>query len=293
MQNGGESVEISMDAQFQSESKVHFYKPYMRVSAFSYKNYSIEPHTHDFYEMNIVLGGKGRHIIEGASFDVRTGDVFMIPPFTVHAYVDTECLEVYHVLIHKRFIAENSKEAYSMKGFSQFVEIEPYLRSHGADAMFLHLSGNDLMHLRLELEFIEDGGVCDGEAGAPMKHHATWKILYWLSRLLYEQGEKKGVRSGSKYDQLIINTLEYIHSSYAEKITTATLCERIYLSRSTFLRNFEEMCGCSPMKYLNDYRCKRALELSEGGKMNKTDIAHACGFYDLSHLEKSLKSYKK
>ena len=282
-----------MEVMFQSKNDSHFTKPYMRISAFSYKNYSIEPHTHEFYEMNIVLGGVGTQIIEGASFHVRAGDVFVIPPLTVHSYVDTEELEVYHILINKKFITENSKEAYSMKGFMQLVEIEPFLRSHGAEAMFLHLSGNDLMHLRLELEFIEDGGICDGELMAPMKHHATWKILYWLAGLLYRQGENKVVRFGSKYDQLIVNTLEYIHSNYAEKITTNTLCERIYLSRSTFLRNFEEICGCSPMKNLNDYRCKRALELSDNGKMSKTDIAHACGFYDLSHLEKSLKAYKK
>ena len=279
-----------MEVMFQSKNRVHFKKPYMRVSAFSYKNYSIEPHTHEFYEMNIVLGGVGTHIIEGASFRVRAGDVFVIPPLTVHSYVDTEELEVYHVLINKKFVTENSKEAYSMKGFMQFFEIEPFLRSHGADAMFLHLSGNELMHLKWELNFIEDGGICDGEANAPMKHHATWRIIYWLSRLLYDQIESKAVQPGSKYDQLIVSTLEYIHSNYFEKITTNSLCERVFLSRSTFLRNFYETCGCSPMKYLSDYRCRKAIELSEDGKMSKTDIAHACGFYDLSHMEKTLRN---
>lgn len=32
--------------------------------AFTYTDYAIEMHNHDFYEINIVLVGKGRHCIE-------------------------------------------------------------------------------------------------------------------------------------------------------------------------------------------------------------------------------------
>ena len=281
-----------MESRFQSKSSVHFREPYMRISAFSYKNYSIEPHTHDFYEMNIVLGGSGTHIIENSSFKVQTGDVFVIPPLTVHAYVDTDELEVYHILIHKKFIEENRDEAYAVRGFTQFFEIEPFLRSQGAEAMFLHLSSSNLVRFHWELRFIEDNGFCDGETMAPLKHHTVWKLIYWFSSLLCEQTNGKDTRVRSRHDKIVVNTLEYIHAHYGEKIDTDRLCERVFLSRSTFLRSFKTICGCSPMQYLNAYRCRKALELIEAGEMSKTDIAHACGFYDLSHMEKAIRGAK-
>ena len=63
------------------------------------------------------------------------------------------------------------------------------------------------------------------------------------------------------------------------------------MSRSTLLRNFKDLCGISPNQYINNYRCKKALELFETLKYTKTEIAHLCGFYDYSHMERGLKKY--
>jgi len=35
------------------------------------------------------------------------------------------------------------------------------------------------------------------------------------------------------------------------------------------------------------------VKLLEGKKWNKTEIAHACGFYDLSHMERMQKENAK
>jgi transcriptional regulator GlxA family with amidase domain len=93
----------------------------------------------------------------------------------------------------------------------------------------------------------------------------------------------------SKYKLCILNTLEYIHAHFSEKITVDSLAARVYLSRSTFLRSFYEICGVSPISYLRKYRAQKAEELLASSALSKTEIAHLCGFYDLSHMEKSIK----
>ena len=45
----------------------------------------------------------------------------------------------------------------------------------------------------------------------------------------------------------------------------------------------------SPIEYLNQYRCKKAAEQLIVSRYTKTEIAHSCGFYDLSHMERMLK----
>lgn len=270
---------------FQAESKKHFFNG-RQIRAFLYSDYSIEPHNHDFYEMNIVLRGKGTQKIEEASMTVRSGDVFVIPPNTVHSYSDTEGLDVYHILIHRDFISENLTEAVKMPGFLQLIEIEPHLRQNFSEAKFLHLSPTRLSELETELEFLQDNNDYDGENILMLKKHAAWKIIYWLSFLLYKQLYSKDKPTANKYEQAVLKSLEYIHTNYGEKITIEALCKMAYLSRSTFLRSFSQMCGSPPMEYLQKYRCRKALEMMNTAKHSKTETAHLCGFYDLSHMER-------
>lgn len=278
-----------MDIKFHCNAEHNFKNNTQKVRAFLYEDYSIEPHNHDFYEINIILKGEGTHQIENACFGVKTGDVFVIPPMTVHAYYDTDELDVYHILLKKNFILDNQAEALNIPGFLQLVEIEPFLRQHFSGEMFLHLSQSQLMHLKSDLSLIEENGIFDSQELIPLKNHTVWKILYWFSSLLLGQMYGRDKKSSDKYDSEIIRILEYIHQNYDEKITIDLLCKKSFLSRSTFLRRFYNACGCTPIEYVNRYRCKKAMEMIDNSSYSKTKIAHYCGFYDLSHMERTLK----
>ena len=257
------------------------------IRGFLYSDYSIEYHNHDFYEVNIVLKGEGTQRIENACFRVKTGDVFIIPPMIAHSYYDTKDLDIYHILLKKNFILRNRKEFKDVPGFLQFIEIEPYLRQHFSKEMFLHLNYEHMIKLKADLICIEDNGEFDKKEFYPLKYHTVWKILYRFSYLLLKQMYEKDTRSDSDIE--IIRTLEYIHQNYDKKITIDLLCKISFLSRSTFLRRFERMCGCTPMKYVNRYRCETATDMLKYSAYSKTEIAHMCGFYDLSHMESSIK----
>ncbi len=278
-----------MDIKFHSDSKKLFRDNKEKVRAFLYSDYQIESHNHDFYEINIVLGGEGIHQIEDTRIFVKMGDVFVIPPKIIHSYYNTKNLDVYHILLHKDFIGGNKSEAVQIPGFVELTEIEPFLRKHFSTKMFLHLSALRLEQLKSELSFIQDDGEFDTEMLIPLKIHTTWKIIYWLSDLLFKQINSDKKKKLSKYEFAIIRALEYMHKNYGEKITIELLCHQVFLSRSTFLKNFREVCDCTPMQYLNSYRCKKALEIMENTNLSKTKIAHDCGFYDLSHMERMMK----
>ena len=141
-----------------------------------------------------------------------------------------------------------------------------------------------------DFKFIEDPGEFSGEGFSPLCNHTAKKIIYYLSYLFHKQLSEEGKSNSAKYKKQILNTLEYINSNFQEKLTVDILAERVFLSRSTFLRSFGEFCGCSPMEYLIRYRRTKAIELAETTTMSKTEIAHFCGFYDLSHMERSLRA---
>ena len=283
----GSGMEIFMDIKFHCSEKANFPEEHSKVRAFLYTDYAIEPHNHDFYEINIVMNGTGVHKIENNSFKVRMGDIFVIRPMVVHAYYDTCELDVFHILLKKDFVSANMSEAVGVEGFLQFMEIEPFLRHHFAEKIFLHCSYKQLNALKTDLNVIDENAELAEKRPEALKEHTVWKIIYMLSGALYEDINSKN--SVNKYEQAIISLLEYIHKNYDEKITLETMSKRTYLSRSTLLRAFYDMCGCTPMQYLNKYRCERAAEMLENPDgLSKTQIAHCCGFYDLSHMNRML-----
>lgn len=279
-----------MDIKFHCDENSNFKRQNSFVRAFTYTEYSIELHTHDFYEMNIVMRGQGIHQIESSVFSATIGDVFVIPPMTSHAYYNTEHLEVYHILLKKDLIRNNQAEAVTVPGFLQLMEIEPFLRQNCSESMFLHLNPTQLAEIKDEVKFIEEHGSFDQEVFWALHLHTTWKILYYLSYLLHKQND--GEKKVTKCKQQILDTLEYLHQHFSEKITIDSLAERVYLSRSTFIRSFQAVCGCSPIQYLTKYRTQKAMDLLDNSTMSKTEIAHFCGFYDLSHMERSIKAWK-
>ena len=257
----------------------------LSARAFVYNDYAIEMHSHDFYEVNIILSGTGTHCIENGRAQVLEGDVFVIPPAVEHGYIDTDELDVYHILLKKSFLEQG--QSWQIKGFLQLTEIEPLLRGNFSQYEYLHLTRLQMEQLNAELTFIDDGGEYDWDSCAPLKYHTIWKIIYWFSLLLDRQLHDRNQEN--PYKLQILQAMSYLHQHYEEKITIETLCNQVFLSRSTFLRNFKAVCGEAPMTYLNKYRCKKAMEMLEGKRHSKTEVAHSCGFYDLSHMERALR----
>lgn len=282
---------MKIESQFHCDLKSNFPEESPLARAFLYTDYSIEPHWHEFYEINIVLSGSGFHLIEENEFSARKGDVFVIPPNIVHAYIDSSHMDVYHLLLKPSFIDMYLPEHADVPGYDLFMEIEPFLRHRYDQRLFLHLNAQRLACLLSDIDIIDESRSPFREC-LPLKHCTIAKIVYWMSALLYRQIHGEG-NDLLETNQAIIRTLEYIHHNFAQRIDIDALCKCAIMSRPTFMRKFKEVCDCTPMHYLMAYRAAQARKLLEEGRLSKTQVAHECGFYDLSHMEKHLKEYDR
>lgn len=278
-----------MKSTFDCSIETNFGYREQMVRAFVYKNYSIEPHQHAFYEINIIQTGSGVHLIEENQFEVRVGDVFVIPPGIVHAYVDCRDMDVYHILVKPQFLQDYTREKETVEGFHLLMEIEPYLRQKCEKNFFLNLSPGELSRLQKDIEIMEEKGAYDFRGCDPLKNAVMVKVLYWLAHLIYVKTYQEEQVGHSLREQTIVAVMEHIHKNYSERITIEELCRIVNVSRPTLMRQFKAFCGCSPIQYLLKYRREMAFTMLENSPLTKTEIAHACGFYDLSHMERVLK----
>lgn len=258
-----------------------------QIRCLVHKEYTIGFHTHSFYELNIVLRGEGYHYIEEMSCPARAGCVFLIPPHVNHGYINKKHLDVYHMLIHRDFFENQLEDLKQTEGFALLFETEPYIRMHYDENVFLILTKEEQEAITQDLWLIAS---CDKLNHSEVYINAiAKKVICQLCILIAKRHgiAQVSLKTGREL-RSIADCLNYIHQNYDEKLTVEHLAGISNMSRSTFIRHFTKICGCSPYQYIQQYRLKRAKEYLRTGEYSLTQVALQCGFYDASHLRKYL-----
>ena len=77
--------------------------------------------------------------------------------------------------------------------------------------------------------------------------------------------------------------IAYIDEHYAEKMTLDDIAAAGFVSKRTCGNMFDRFLYTPPMKYLNEYRLRKSIELLRGSDMTVTEIGLACGFSGASY----------
>ncbi len=87
--------------------------------------------------------------------------------------------------------------------------------------------------------------------------------------------------------------LLYIEDHYMDKIYLEDLASIANLNEQYFSRHFKAQFGQSPMKYLMDFRLRKAEKMLLETDLTITQVALECGFPNLGHFMKEFKNKTK
>ena len=268
-----------------------FCQEYDTIHAFVMADYTIGMHMQEFPEINIVTRGEGKHYIEENCLDVRVGDIFIIPPNVRHGYTGGKGFDVFHVLIHTKFIKKHSSDFHSLESYFDLFEAEPLIRTRSKKPLHLRLSDEEFVKIQPLLSQMKEYG--DTHSASDCLARSGLAIAF-ISMICKAYSEKKtetdnGLRQA---DENFMKAISTIHEHYSEKLTIDQLAKIARLSRSAFVSKFTELCKLPPSKYI----MRRRLEAAEYMLLNTgasiVDIAFETGFYDVSHLNKAFSAYK-
>jgi AraC family transcriptional regulator len=85
------------------------------------------------------------------------------------------------------------------------------------------------------------------------------------------------------------HVIEYIHDNLDQPLTLAELSQVAGMSPYHFARTFKQTTGVPPHQYVLNARVERARGLLLQGKLTIAEIASQVGFFDQSHLTRSIK----
>lgn len=249
------------------------------------ENFRSDLHMQEFFEINIVTSGYGKHYIGDKIVQVQVGDVFVIPPMVKHGYSRGENFDVFHILIGNKFIEKNIAELQMLPSFFVLFTAEPLMRATAKSPLHLHLDVESFSKIhKLLLESLEYQ-IFDDTFDATVRSSYCMMIIALLCKI-YTDNSRRESEMSSGPDESFMHVISMIHERYYEKLTIDMLAKVAKLSRNIFIKKFKEICGLPPLEYITKQRLEAAEQMLVNTGFSILDISFKCGFYDASHFAK-------
>lgn len=91
-------------------------------------------------------------------------------------------------------------------------------------------------------------------------------------------------------DKLVAEVVNHIHEHAAHGLTVDDLLHRFPISRRTLSRRFARYVGHAPGVEIRQTRLRQAQRMIEQTSLSLTEIAMACGYADLAHMDRAFRA---
>lgn len=116
----------------------------------------------------------------------------------------------------------------------------------------------------------------------------TADALDSMIRLLHE---KTGVRQNNAYHWVIQRMMDYAEVNFDKNLTLKSMSMLYFMEEKYLGRLFKKQIGVSFNEYVNALRIKRAVRLLKQTKDKVIDIAHQCGYNNVTYFNRVFEKY--
>lgn len=239
-------------------------------------------HLHDWHELVYVHSGMGSFFIDRTIYEMRRGDLFIIPGSTIHQAFPDKDDPVTSTAVF--FSPELVRQSSLGESFSYLQCFDSCSSNHA-----YKLECPAALGSQLEDKLTAIQSELTGQP--PGYRHSI--VLYVQYLLLLIHREQSAGSSGSRSPFVGPNwmrqSLLYIDGHYCEQISLSSLSRLASVSSAHFSRVFKQLTGMSVTDYINVKRVIRAKELLLHTDDSISSIAPACGFDSMPHFHRKFK----
>lgn len=238
------------------------------------KNYPL--HWHDYYEIEYIVSGRGRQILNGVEYPILPGVIHFLTPTDFHELIVEE-----ELIVIKFNFQEN--------------DIDPFILS-----TLIGLCGNTSMHFSgkekevidklLELSFAHYDMFKDSAYCGQM----TRKILECILLNIIEHLGKNETNKESNFTTATDNVrkvLTYIHQNFKESLELGTVAESVHYSPQHLSKIFHRTMGVTFKEYITNLRMNYASQLLLNTELGISDISIESGFGTRQNFTKEFKGF--
>ena len=232
-------------------------------------------HSHNYFQIYYVNGGKLIHHLGEHSATLSRGDVFILPPDQPHYIEAEEKVDFYSLSFLPDFVASGGEKTPLVRDFLS------YLTSAAEERILpkITLSYDDMIFA--EPIFHRTLSEHQGDrAGKSERIRSCVQLLLSLVASIYFE-EKEGDLQPQENETYVRYCIEYMEHHFDEDITLSRMVPLSAMSKSSFCSIFHAVTGTTFKAYLNRYRIRKAEEMLSAGEKTG-EVARLCGYRDPS-----------
>ena len=221
--------------------------------------------------LHIVLNGKGIITMNGKTYHIHKGNIFVIlKGIAINYYADSEDPWEY------MWVTFDGEKASDYLSYAGLTPDNPVITSTIPTATYLPIIEKilDANTLTLANEIRRVG------------------YLYDLMSTMIDA--QSSARTGNRYDYsnetYIEHALQYMSLNYSKNIKVSDIATEIGINRSYFTMIFKKVLHVSPQEYLMNYRFQKAAELIRTTNLSIQDISNQVGYENPYNFSKMFKN---
>ncbi len=243
-------------------------------------------HSHDFFELVVIISGKGTHFTSTNSFLLLPGHVFVIPPGMEHGYKDVKDLRLFNLMFDNKIIDDSFYDLRNMPGYHALLKIEPNYRNDTGLATLLQLTPTQLAEILPLLEaMVKEIDSMENDIGAKSLAFAYFiHLLVILFRIEADHPHKD-----RQTMMRLADALSFLESNLDRPVSTQELMGITNMSSSTLNRHFRGATGLSPVEFHIQRRIEYACRLIRSSALSISEIAETTGFNDANYFSRQFR----
>ena len=125
------------------------------------------------------------------------------------------------------------------------------------------------------------------------QNSAIHNLIHYQHLLMKYENRLQYKRQTTRKDILkrLLHSRQYMEKHFQKVISMEQIARKVGLSKFLYIRRFTEVFLLSPHQFLLKTRIDKAKYFLLHSKQQLTEIAHHCGFSNLSHFSKTFKQH--
>ena len=233
------------------------------------KLYNYDLHWHDCFEIEFVLSGKATQVLNGESYEMSAGTLYMLNPTDFHS-IKSDGAEVYNIMFSEEVLDEDVLQ--------KILSVEKNIVFTLSERESVNIK---FMMSQMLYEFENDSDFSD----LLIKNYMECLLMMILRKCEFGKETKRDSENDS-----VRKALLYIHSRFRENPTLIQVAEIAGFNKNYFSGLFHQTTGKTYKEYLNALKLEHSKKLVITSNLPVTEICFASGYNSLTNFLRVFKA---
>lgn len=243
------------------ESSLRQDKDYYIEQNFIKKGEYFSPHWHDYFELEIVLGGEGEHIYNNTKYMLSRGSIYLMSYYDFHELKAREDMQMLKLQFNENVLPDK---------LNDFLFLSQ-------NRFCCSVDENEVQHIIKLFDILKREESRGGLFSEMLIKNLIAEIIITVIRNS-SQNEDTVIPS------LLQNAVAYIRNNFREPLTLGLLAKHCNVTPNYLGAQFSKKMGISFSDYLNTVRLRYACNLLDSTGLTVKEIAFASGYNSVEHF---------